>query len=245
MKQKLHIILPAYNEALNLPNLLGRIENFSAQVPYLDMTVFVINDGSTDNTSNLSKDFPMSIRKIVVDLNPNRGLAGAMRAGIGEGMKGLSEQDVLVALDADDSHNPFLIERMLKQINEGSDVVIASRYQKGSRIYGLTKFRKFTSWSAGILFRVLLPVKGVKDYTSGFRAYKAKILRKAINRYGEKFIQEQGFACMAEVLLKLAKEKAIIHEVPFILRYDRKKGSSKMKVIKTVRETINLIFKYH
>jgi dolichol-phosphate mannosyltransferase len=244
MKQKLHIILPAYNEEPNLPNLLRRIEQFAAQTPYFEIEVFVINDGSTDNTSAVAKSFPMNIRKSVVDLMPNRGLAGAMRAGIEEGMKGLNSNDVLVALDADDSHNPFLIERMVKQINEGSDVVIASRYRKGSKIYGLTMFRRFTSWTAGMMFRVFVPVKGVRDYACGFRAYRVEMLRQSLNRYKEKFIEEKGFACMAEILLKLAKEKAIFHEVPFILRYDRKKGSSKMKVMKTVKDTINLIFKY-
>jgi dolichol-phosphate mannosyltransferase len=244
MKQKLHIILPAYNEELNLPNLLGRIDRFAMQVPYADIEVFVINDGSTDNTSIVAKDFRMSIGKKVIDLVPNRGLAGAMRSGIAEGLTGLNDNDVLIALDADDSHNPFLIERMVKQINEGSDVVIASRYRSGSRIHGLTVFRKFTSWTAGMMFRIFLPVKGVRDYTCGFRAYRAEILRQALSRYKDKFIEEQGFACMAEILLKLAKQKAIFHEVPFILRYDRKKGSSKMKVMKTVRETIGLIFKY-
>ena len=129
MNQKIHIFLPSYNEELNLPRLLSRIDSFAQQVPYWDVKVLVINDGSKDNTPSVTQNFQTKIEKEVVNLQPNRGLAGAMREGFNNALVGLSDNDVIVALDADDSHNPFLIERMIKQLNEGSDVVIASRYQ--------------------------------------------------------------------------------------------------------------------
>jgi dolichol-phosphate mannosyltransferase len=94
-----------------------------------------------------------------------------------------------------------------------------------------------------MMFRVLRPIKGVRDYTCGFRAYKASKLKEVIAIYEDKFIEEQGFACMAEILLKLAKHKAIIHEMPMILRYDLKLGDSKMNFFKTVKNTIRLAFK--
>jgi dolichol-phosphate mannosyltransferase len=243
MKQKIQVILPSYNEALNLPKLLHKLDQFSSQVSFWDVSVIIVNDGSKDNTVEVVNALSLSIKKDILDLQPNRGLAGAMREGIKYGIKDLKADDILVALDADDSHNPFLIERLCKQINEGSDVVIASRYQYGARIIGLSKFREFASWCAGFMFRVLRPIKGVKDYTCGFRAYRVSKLKATMDLYGESFIEEQGFACMAEILIKLAKQKAIIHEMPMILRYDLKLGDSKMNFSKTVKNTIRLAFK--
>jgi dolichol-phosphate mannosyltransferase len=241
--QKIHIFLPSYNEALNLPSLLQRIDQLAMQCPYWQFKVIVVNDGSKDDTLAVAQNTKINTPKQIVDLQPNRGLAGAMRAGFEAAIQELGDFDVVVALDADDSHNPLLIPRMIKQINEGSDVVIASRYQKGARIYGLEKYREYASWVAGLLFRVLKPIPGVKDYTCGFRAYKVEILKKALAKYQQNFIQEEGFSCMAEILIKISTLKPIIHELPMILRYDRKLGDSKMNFGSTVKKTLKLLTK--
>lgn len=243
LKQNVHIILPSYNEELNLPNLLLKIDLLAQQSPYFNIRVYVINDGSKDNTLQVANNYNSYFHKNVIDIQPNGGLAGAMRRGFQEAIKELEDYDVIVALDADDSQNPFLIERMVKQINEGSDVVIASRYQNGSRILGLTSIRKIFSRGAGLIFTIFKNIEGVKDYTCGFRAYRVSILKKAMSTYGDKFIEEQGFACMAEIILKLNKLNAIFHEVPMILRYDQKMGESKMNVLKTVKSTLKLVLK--
>ncbi len=234
-------MLPSYNEELNLPALLLKLESTKIEFG-LNLEVLVVNDGSKDGTADMARNFKGDIVVNLLDLQPNRGLAGAMREGFKEAIKNMDDNDILIALDADDSHNPGLMNRMIGQIREGSDVVIASRYRPGSRIVGLTKFREFLSSGAGYLFRIFTPIRGVRDYTCGYRAYKVNLLNKAHQHYGEQFIQQQGFGCMAEILLKLRRFNPIIHEVPFILRYDLKKGSSKMNVMKTVKQTLGLIF---
>jgi len=244
MKQKVRILLPCYNEEQNLPKLLTRVGNLAEQMPYIALEVVIVNDGSKDNTIGVANDFQMAIPKIIVDVQPNKGLANAMRQGLKAGAEGLNENDIVLALDGDDSHNPMLIESMIKQVNEGSDVVIASRFQPGSRVYGLTKFREFTGWAAGMMFRLFIPIKGVRDFTCGFRAYKVEMLNTVNAKYGDKLIEEQGFACMAEIIIKMGKTGAIIHEMPMILRYDRKIGDSKMNVSKTIKQTLKLIAKH-
>lgn len=244
MKQKVKILLPCYNEEQNLPKLLGRISALAEQIPYVDLRVLIVNDGSKDNTLKVAQDYQMAIPKEILDINPNKGLANAMREGLKMAAKDLNDDDIVIPMDGDDSHNPFMMERMIKQINEGSDVVIASRFQKESRVHGLTKFREFTGWAAGMMFRLFIPIKGVKDFTCGYRAYKVEMLRKADQKFGEKFIEEQGFACMAEIIIKLGKMGAIVHEIPMILRYDRKIGDSKMNVSRTIKQTLKLIAKH-
>ena len=89
----------------------------------------------------------------------------------------------------------------------------------------------------------MFPIKGVRDYTCGFRAYRASLLKKAFSVYGDKFVEYKGFQCMADILLKLSRMDAIMSEVPMILRYDLKGGETKMRVSTTVLNTIKLLFK--
>jgi len=241
--RKIRVVLPAYNEEESLPQLLKRLEK-TFQEFNLNMEILVVNDGSTDNTLSIAKNFNGSVSVKVFDQQPNKGLAEAMRNGLSEGIKDLEGNDILVTMDADDSQNPFLINRMVHQIREGSDLVIASRYQHGAKIVGLTVWRRFLSWGAGLMFRVVVRLGGVKDYTCGFRAYKVVLLKKAMDYYGKRFIEQKGFGCMAEILLKLKRFHPIINEVPMILRYDQKIGESKMKVNRTIKQTFLLLFKF-
>jgi dolichol-phosphate mannosyltransferase len=237
------IVLPAYNEEESLPPLLNRI-NEAYNLFKWDAHVLVVNDGSKDNTLGVAKAFKGDIAVDVLDIQPNSGLANAINQGIRKAIEGRKDTDIVVTLDADDSQNPFLIQRMMQQIAEGSDLVIASRYQPGARIKGLKTSRKFFSWAAGLLFRVFVGFEGIKDYTCGFRAYRVDMLRKTISYYGDKFITQKGFGCMVELLLKVASQSATMNEVPMILRYDLKQGESKMNVQKTMKQTLKLLFDY-
>ena len=77
-------------------------------------------------------------------------------------------------------------------------------------------------------------MRGARDYTCGFRLYRAAMLRRAADAWGDRLVEEAGFTCMAEVLLKLGRGGARVAEVPLILRYDLKEGASKMKVMRTI-----------
>jgi dolichol-phosphate mannosyltransferase len=239
----IRIVLPAYNEEESLPPLLQKI-NEAYNYYRWDASVLVVNDGSKDNTLAVAQNFKADIKIDVLDIQPNSGLANAINQGMRKAIEGLKDTDIVVTLDADDSQTPFLIQRMAQQVAEGSDLVIASRYQPGARIKGLKKSRTFFSWAAGMLFRIMVGFEGIKDYTCGFRAYRVDMLKKTINYYGDKFITQKGFGCMVEVLLKVASQSATMNEVPMILRYDLKQGESKMNVKKTMRQTLKLLLDY-
>ena len=132
---------------------------------------------------------------------------------------------------------------MLKKlIFDKYDVVIASRYQKNSKIEGLNLMRIFLSFGAALLYKIFFPIKNVTDYTSGFRAFKVGPIKKAWKQ-NKKFFSEKGFSASADILLKLYKYKLRFFELPINLRYDLKKGESKMKVINTIYLNIALIIK--
>ena len=236
------IVLPAYNEERSLPPLLNRLDIMFEESD-LSVEVLIVNDGSTDGTVEVigRYDGPLPIR--LYDCQPNRGLAETIRTGLREAIALARPGEVIVTMDADNSHPPGLIPRMVSQIREGSDVVIASRYQTGSRIRGLSRFRRMMSYAASWLFRIFARVPGVRDYTCGYRAYRAELIEAAFSRYGHELIQQTGFGCMAELLLKLKRLNPIVHEVPLILRYDMKQSDSKMKVARTVRETLAMLFR--
>jgi len=97
--------------------------------------------------------------------------------------------------------------------------------------------------AASLLFRALFPIPGVRDYTCGYRAYRGAILQRAFATYRDQFIEESGFTCMAEILIKLRRLSVRAGEVPLILRYDLKSGTTKMKVTRTITRYWVLIAK--
>ncbi|MEK7270600.1 MAG: glycosyltransferase, partial [Planctomycetota bacterium] len=134
----------------------------------------------------------------------------------------------LVVMDADDTHPPETIPAMAAKAAEGFDIVIASRYQRGSRIEGVPWHRRIGSRVISRYLSMRLKVAGVRDYTCGFRLYRGAFLR-GLAGSSDALIRETGFASTAELLLSLAARGARCAEVPFTLRYDRKIGPSKMR----------------
>jgi len=238
---KLFVVLPAYNEEASLGKLLSRIKNTLSDVHISNYEVIVVNDGSEDNTIGVAKNFQTQMPLTICQHEVNQGLGATIRDGLQEAARLSTHRDVIISMDADDTHTPGLMPRMLQMIAEGHDVVIASRYQQGSRIFGLTRLRRLMSYGASWMFRILFPIKGVRDFTCGYRAYRATVIKQAFEQYDDKFIDQDGFQAMVDILLKLRKMNLIFGEVPFILRYDMKEGASKMNVSKTVQKTFKLI----
>ena len=91
--------------------------------------------------------------------------------------------------------------------------------------------------------RVVFPTPGVSDFTCGYRAYRAEALQQAYAQYGDSLVDQDGFQCMVDILLKLRKLPLIFGEVPLILRYDLKRGQSKMRIMRTAANTLRLLWR--
>ncbi|WP_372371026.1 glycosyltransferase [Candidatus Uabimicrobium sp. HlEnr_7] len=239
---KIWIVLPAYNEELALPPLFEAIHSCLPQ-SNLEYEVIVVNDGSTDNTEEVTKNYSSKQPILLVNQPQNCGLAKTIQLGLTEASSRANKDDVIVAMDADFTHPPQLILPMLDYIEEGYDVVIASRYVPGSRVLGVPFYRKVLSGTASWLFRLCFPTPNVRDFTCGYRAYRASVLQTLVKDYNGEFVSQQGFSCMVEILLHLRKQKAKMQEVPLDLRYDRKPGASKLKIFKTIFETLEIIWR--
>ncbi len=238
--RKVVVALPAFNEEPNLPDLLARIDLALSEVQ-LSYRILLVDDGSTDRTALVAEEWAQKIPIQVRRHETNLGLGATLRDGLEWARDIASPQDVIVTMDSDNTHTPELIVRMVRMVREGYDVVVASRFQEGSRVRGVPMSRRVLSRLASWLFRVSFPIKGIKDYTSGYRAYKAGVLQDAL-AHDPVFFDQDGFQAMVDVLLKLRRDQSLIFgEAPLILRYDLKEGESKMDVGATVSKTLRLM----
>jgi dolichol-phosphate mannosyltransferase len=234
------ILLPAYNEERDIRTLLQRIRQTMQAIGF-DYKVFVVNDGSTDNTAAIvlgcQKEMPVEL----IDHGVNQGLGQAMLTGLSRVEALIQDEDVLVTMDADNTHDPDLIQAMDAKIRAGADLVIASRYECGGKEVGLSALRSFLSRGASTLLSIFFSIPGARDYTCGYRAYRGSALKRAFQVYGSRLVEERGFTCMAEILIKFSNVHAQVAEVPLVLRYDLKSGQSKMKVMRTILRYFVLI----
>ncbi|MDD5528854.1 MAG: glycosyltransferase [bacterium] len=219
--------MPIYNEEDSIGVLLDKIE--TAMRDY-DYKILAINDGSTDNTVKILEKYATKLPLEIFTHKFNRGLGETIRDAFERVVEVCKPDDIIISLDSDNTHPPMYFPEMIKRINEGFDIVIASRFQKGGNQYGLSLHRKVMSILANGLMRICVPIKGVRDYTCGFRAYRAKAICDAIYIFKNDFIslKNLGFTVTLETLVKLRKFKLKATEIPLKLRYDLKQGKSKL-----------------
>lgn len=233
------LLLPAYEESLNLPPLLADVASVLKQpgIPG-GLRVVVVDDGSKDPTAAAAR----AAQGVDVDVlihERNQGLGAAMRTGLNHILQHAAPADLVFSMDADHTHPPELMPLMAERAARGAEIVIASRFVPGAQVHGLDTFRILVSQVASWLLRLLFP--GARDYTCGYRCYRASLLRWGMQRYGREFLNQRGFSIMVDILLKLRRKARRIEEVPLVLRYDRKQGASKMKVAKTAWTTLRLL----
>jgi dolichol-phosphate mannosyltransferase len=238
----LAIVLPAFNEEQDLPHLLARIrETLTGQD--FRYQVVVVDDGSSDRTAMIAEEAAKDMPLRLVKHGINRGLGMAIQTGLTEAM---NLADAVLVMDSDNTHDPLYAIEMVERLQQGDvQLVIASRYQPGSQIMGLSAFRKGLSLGCFLLMKTVVPFKNVRDYSTGFRCYHSSILKRMALAYGEdKLVEESGFVCMLEVLLKLRSIGVRAAEIPYTLRYDLKAGVSKLRIWRTLKRYLAVVNRY-
>ncbi len=236
--RRVHIVLPAYNDEASLPCLLDRIDNLAASQP---LHVWVIDDGSSDCTAEVACYGPPTLDVRVVAHDVNLGLGKAVQTGVRSVLATADDDDVLVVMDAGDTHDPAFIPAMVREIAGGADIAICSRFGNGGDDSTAPWNRRLLSRGVARAFQRVAKIDDVHDFTSGYYAYRVSLLRRAIDHWGERLVEEQGFACMVELLLKLRHCNPRIAEVPLVLQYDRKHGASKLRLGRELRQYFKLV----
>lgn len=209
------IIIPTYNEVDNLRPLL---EEIFTQTPESD--VLIIDDNSVDGTGKLANEIQTEKSQVHVVHRPCKlGLGTAYIVGFKYALA--HDYDVAFEMDADFSHHPRYLPAFLQAI-EQADLVIGSRYIRGSHTSGWSLLRRLISSSGNMFARVLLGIP-VRDCTTGFRCYRLEVLRSL----DLDIIQSEGYAFQVELIYHVLKQGFKIVEIPIVF-VDRRVGKSKM-----------------
>jgi dolichol-phosphate mannosyltransferase len=209
------VVIPTYNEAETIVLLLERVR---AQVPTVDL--LVVDDASPDGTGKLAEDAAQRLGRIqVLHRDRKGGLGTAYRAGFARGIA--DGYDAFVEMDADFSHDPAALPRLLEAA-EHADVVIGSRYVPGAAIPNWTLARLALSRGGNLYASTLLSLR-VADSTAGYRVYR----RTALEQMEYTTVRAEGYAFQIEMTYRARRAGATIREVP-ITFIDREQGHSKM-----------------
>jgi dolichol-phosphate mannosyltransferase len=206
----LSIIVPTYNEAENVRELIERVE---ASLKGLDFEVIVVDDSSPDGTAEIAEELGKIYGNVKVVKRPRKmGLASAVL----DGMK-VAKHELIAVMDADLQHPPELLPKLLEKAREGYDIVVASRYVEGGGIEEWGFWRRLISRGATFLAHAFLPkTRGVKDPMSGFFLFRRGVV-EGIE------LNPIGYKLLLEVLVKGRYEKVI--EVPYVFKV-RKRGKA-------------------
>jgi len=237
---KCFIVLPCYNEEKNVKQLVHSIDHIlKPQIPY---KVIAVNDGSHDRTSEVLKDLSVEYPVRVLEHYTNMGLGAALRTGLLAAAEESLSGDFVVVMDSDNTHDPKHIVSMLVAARK-ADVVVGSRYVTGGAQLNVPAHRvvlsKMINVFVGKLFR--LPVK---DTTSGFRCFRAMLLKQLRNASKNSIVDSKGFESSLELLFKAVRSGGFVTEVPIFLDYGRKGGKSKMRLFSTIVNYLVLLFKF-
>ena len=210
------IIIPSYNEIENIEDIV-----FAVLSQNESFHVLVVDDNSPDGTGAKVQEMKQSNERIhLIERSGKLGLGTAYIAGFRYGIE--KEFDYIFEMDADFSHPPKDLNRLLEACTKGADVAIGSRYVKGGGVIDWPFFRLFLSRAASLYVRMILWMP-VYDPTAGFKCYKNKVL-STINL--DK-ITSVGYAFQIEMKYAAYRNKFILKEVPIFFA-DREKGTSKM-----------------
>ena len=210
------IVLPTYQEADNIVNVLTRIH---AVLP--EATALVVDDGSPDGTADLAEAAGAETGAVEVLRRPAKtGLGSAYRHGFRWGLaRGF---DAMVEMDADLSHDPAQLPRLLGALEDGADLAIGSRYVPGGSIPDWSwRRRALSRW--GNRYAAAMLGLDVVDATSGFRAYRAPVLAALDSVW----VRADGYGFQIEMAYLIARRGYRVVEVPITFT-DRTAGASKM-----------------
>jgi len=230
------IVIPTYNEAQNIPQLLASLYSEGQKIMYakenISMNVLVVDDNSPDGTASVVKDFQKDNMNIHLLLRSEKnGLGAAYIAGMQHAMKSL-RPDILFEMDGDLSHGPEYVLPMIRKVRKGADFVIGSRYVKGGSIpenWGIK--RKLVSRIANLYAKTVLGIRDINDCTGGFRAIRAS----ALEQIDLGSLKTKGYAFQISLLEEMRRSHAIIKEVPIAFK-DRTNGDSKMRLYDILEE---------
>ncbi|MDP1820733.1 MAG: polyprenol monophosphomannose synthase [Acidimicrobiales bacterium] len=210
------VVIPTYQEADNVDVVLRKVRSAAP-----DAHVLVVDDNSPDGTADLAEALGAEVGGVTVLRRPAKeGLGSAYRAGFDWGLR--EGYTTLVEMDADLSHDPADLPRLLAAVDDGAALAIGSRYVPGGGIPHWPMHRRLLSRWGNRYVETVLGL-GIRDATAGFRAYRAEIL----GAIDYETTGADGYAFQVEMAYRARRAGGSIVELPIVFA-DRERGTSKM-----------------
>ena len=218
---KLTVVLPTYNEAVNLPRMVETL--FSLEIPETELSILVVDDNSPDGTGEIADDiaseFPSRVR--VLHRTEKQGLGKAYLAGFSKALQ--NGADAILQMDCDFSHQPQYIPIMVETLKD-NDMVLGSRFAKGGKVdEKWAWWRKLLSWFANSVYLRLILRTKIRDLTGGFKMWR----RETLIGLGLDRVKSNGYVFQAEMTYVTIQLGFKVAEVPIYFP-DRQTGDSKM-----------------
>jgi len=230
INSEIGVILPTYCEAQNIEKLIDEIENLN-----LFTSILVIDDSSPDGTSDIVRKRQKKHGNILLFERPKKfGLGTAITDGFKIFLALKSPPRYIITMDADYSHSPKEIPKLIAPVKKGFDLVIGSRYCQGGSARDWSIIRLAVSKVANLLTKLRINAK-ISDYTSGMRCYSTKLVRGIINN-----LHSRTYEIQIETIRQANLGKFRIREIP-ITFVNRKKGKSKLS-INEIKDFFSYIF---
>lgn len=226
------LIVPTYNEAANIERFLTQVRTDAPNVEIL-----LVDDNSPDQTAKIAETIAAKLGSIkVINRTGQRGYAAASRDAMHTAIE--SGYEVIATMDADFSHDPKVLTKLISLVNSDTALVIGSRYVPGGGVTNWPLFRRVLSKWGNLYTAFCLRLK-IKDCTSGFRAYSATSL-KSLDLAN---LTAEGYAFLSEMAFVISRKKlGVIVESP-IVYVDRAFGDSKMNT-RIMRESMVLVTRW-
>lgn len=221
-------IIPTYNEKENIIDILEVLAKIAKENPKYEFATVVVDANSPDGTAAIVKDYMGRNKNVKLLTGPKMGLGYDLLRGYKYAMEEMGA-DVIIPNDADLSFDPYKIPNLLKKIEEGYDVVVASRHIGGGGTVGWSWFRKLNHWVANMIFATYVAgIKEVKDHNGNFKAIRVKgVLDKVpIDKLLEK-VKIRGFVIQTYILYELSRYTKKFAEVAVVFKF-RTKGEAKI-----------------
>ncbi len=223
------VILPTYNEADNISQILDAIEALA-----IPISVLVVDDSSPDGTANIVVKHPLFEKNIFLLKRPKKsGLGTAYKEGFQWGLK--KGHDVCIEMDSDFSHDPKDIPRLINVIENGADVAIGSRYIDGISVINWPLHRLILSLWAGMYTRFFTGLP-LTDPTTGFKAFRKSVLEQVPNWE----INSDGYGIQIETNYFAWKNGFTLKEIPIIFT-ERRDGQSKLTLSVKIESAIRVL----
>jgi dolichol-phosphate mannosyltransferase len=231
---KLHVVLPALDEAGNIERVFSDLRNAAAEHPELEFSVILVDDGSTDGTGPLALqaagELPTRVIRHETPQGPGRAFASAFVALAGV----VGEADRILTLEADNTSRLELVGPMLRRLDDGEDVAFASPYMYGGGVVETTALRVALSHIANTSVKEMLGLSGLHTVSSFYRMYRGTAFLQLQRHFGPNIVERAGFECMVEAALKMVYLQLRITELPMVLDTSRRVGASKMRITRTI-----------